>query len=108
MKKILLGCLAIVATMALWAFTQPAEKTAPKLTPIWFYYDGTGDPNDQSNYSTTPPPGGCEGADVHCAILAEPDGNNPGVPDQDDVNVASAASENFTEEEPGLVDFKGL
>jgi hypothetical protein len=107
MKKLLVGCLAIMLTMAMWAFTQPKEapEGKPSTTAVWYYYDGIGDEFSQESYTLEPQSTDCSGSTNPCAILAEPDGTDPDIPDQDDVNAAASSSSNFTVES-GLVDLK--
>lgn len=106
MKKILLGCMAILVTMALWSFTQPKDKHTwkPSETAIWYYWDGDGDKHEQESYSPVPESLDCDGTSVFCGILAEPDGMDPDVPSEAGITAAASSSSNFSGES-ALVEF---
>lgn len=107
MKRILFSCLSLAFVMMLWAFTQPRENTPsnPRVVPIWFYYDGSGDPFERESYTLDPPSTDCTGSSVLCAILAEPDGAEPSLPSSAGISAAAASSNNFADES-ALVDKK--
>ena len=108
MKRITLALLAVVASLMLWAFTQPKEKPTIKedLTKVWFYYDGIGDKHEATSYGQPSSSLNCGGSAVLCAILATPSGGDPLIPSQEDVDIAAMESNDFEDEVDGLVEFK--
>lgn len=82
MKKLIFGMLVAVTAAggSIATYASTLVKGQGKLEAQWFRYHG-GDINDPSNYTaTTSLPQECDGGQVRCAILAEPNPSNPNNP----------------------------
>lgn len=96
MKKIILGCSALLLGLAVWALSggQFEEKTASGLTEEWFVYND-GDPYEPDSYTMVTEPPICEGTTQLCAVRAIKQ-SGADLPTIESLESLGAASQNFT------------
>jgi hypothetical protein len=105
MKRIQISVIAVVAIVmgiAASAFTAPKVS----LTDAWFSINDGADPNLASSYTYAGTTSPCSGSTRLCAIEGVRDSSNPDQPLQSSVDDASTASNNFTQQVTGQVEFK--
>ncbi len=107
MKKMIFGLCLLLSAGLVMALSIPAkEGRKTNQSPQWYYFNNTGSPYDNDSYGSPSGSASCSGNAVLCAIYALPDPQDSQKPRQADVDAAADASEDFTEEEPGVVEFK--
>lgn len=70
------------------AFTTQASKSASRLDPVYWNFNGTQDQiNDPSQYSYSADDPGCAGGTDRCAIKANRSTSNPNQPNLSTISV---------------------